>query len=254
MAKRDISVLETGDIYFVYQPKVDRTEAEGIEDLQRFYIVLRPQGENSCYRRLVVGAKRMPKIGNGGEKKWAFVDLVTKEAKEIREAFGPKTYQTKTRGERTEPAARPVGSSVYALARHGDHTHLLYELELPEEPREAQAELNIESEGSYIVSVRNPEAPAPPTAGLGSKQTAEFPPRLQNRFEGKRFAPVDPPDYLDHEGSEFLLIGASETISDELGIGFDTDDETEKTAGILSDLRWQKGDRGLDPLFKGKWT
>lgn len=254
MAKRDIAVLESGNIYFFYQPRVDRTVTEGIEDLQRFYIVLRPQGENSCYRRLVVGAKRMPEIGNGGEKKWAFVDLVTKEAKEIREAFGPKTYQTKTRGERTEPAAWPVGSGVYALARHGDHTHLLYELELPEEPGEAQAELHIEPEGSYILSVRNPEAPAPATAGWEPKQAAEFPPRLQSRFEGKRFAPVDPPDYLDHNGAELLLIGASETISEELGTELDADDETEKTAGILSELRFQKGGQRLDPLIKGEWT
>jgi hypothetical protein len=253
MAKREISVLESGNIYFVYQPKVDQTEVKGMEDLQRFYVVLRPRGSQSGYRRIVVGAKRMPELGNGGEKNWAFVDLVAASAREIEEAFAATTYQTQTRGERTEPAARSVGQGVYVLARHGDHTHLFYELELPEEPGKAQRELRIEPEGSYIVSVRNPEFPRPPAIGWRQTQATEFPPRLQSGFEGRKFAPVDPPDYLDHEGAELLLIGASGTVAEELGIELDADDETEKTAGILGDLRGQKGERPLEPLFEGKW-
>ena len=31
-------------------------------------------------------------------------------------------------------------------------------------------------------------------------------------FQGRRFIPVDPPDFLDRDGTEFALIGADEDV------------------------------------------
>src|SRR5919106_341129 len=63
-------ILEQGNIYFLYRPKV-RSEgeskggngevaAEDIEDVQNFYIVLKPHGGR--FRLINVGRKRLPQI------------------------------------------------------------------------------------------------------------------------------------------------------------------------------------------------
>ena len=51
-----------------------------------------------------------------------------------------------------------LGEGKYAIIRHHqNHTELAYILELPKEPGEAQIELGIEREASYVVSVINPK-------------------------------------------------------------------------------------------------
>ena len=40
-------ILEYGDIYFFYRPKVRSEEVKGIEDVRRFFMVTAPEEENS---------------------------------------------------------------------------------------------------------------------------------------------------------------------------------------------------------------
>jgi hypothetical protein len=47
-------------------------------------------------------------------------------------------------------AARPVGEGKYAIVKHQNHAELAYILEMPEQPGEAQRELGIEKEASYV--------------------------------------------------------------------------------------------------------
>lgn len=246
------TTLERGNIYFFYQPKVEREKAKGLGDVQRFYLVLSPHGKK-IYRRIVLGEKRLPDVEDGDRKSWGFVDMVTPDAEGIRSELEEDFYETKTRGERHEPAARPVGEGVYSFVRHGDHTHLLYALELPKEPGWPQEELHIQEEGSYIISVKNPEAPSPARAGLSAEQKVEFPGTLQERFHGRKFLPVDPLDFLNYEGAELMLIGVAEDISKELGIELDAAEENERTAEIFRDLRIRKSEHPVEPLFHGKW-
>ena len=53
--------------------------------------------------------------------------------------------------------ARPVGEGKYAIVDHNNHTELAFVLELPKELGEAQKELGIEKEASYIITVINPK-------------------------------------------------------------------------------------------------
>ena len=55
--------------------------------------------------------------------------------------------------------ARPVGEGKYAIVDHNNHTELAFVLELPKELGEAQKELGIEKEASYIITVINPKIP-----------------------------------------------------------------------------------------------
>ena len=254
MAKSErVDVMERGDIYFAYRPKIDVETPKGIDDVQRFYMILKPR-EADRYRMVVFGQKKLPEVEGSGKRYWAFVDKVSRKVDDVTRELGAEQYETKTRGERTRPAARPAGEGVYALVRHGDHTHLAYVLELPAEGSDVQRELNIRDEGSYIISVKNPQTPSPRGMGLGEHEEAEFPKRLQERFRNRRFINVDPPEFLNHEGAELLFVGAAADVSDELGITLDAERETEDTAEVFSDLELDRQEHPTAPLLKGEWA
>lgn len=250
--QKNVEVLEQGNIYFCYRPKVEEHSVEGLDDVQRFYMVLKPHGKAS-YRLIVIGQKHLPDISKHSQQTWGFVESVSDNAKEIERGLREKTYQTKTRGEREQPAARSVGEGVYDLVRHQDHTHLVYALELPEEPGEAQWELKIEPEGSYVLNIKNPETSSPKNAGLSEDQQVDLPKDLQKRFENHRFIAANPPDFLDYPGTELLLISASEDVSEELGIELDPQSESESTAEIINDLKMRKSRHPIEPLLTGEW-
>jgi hypothetical protein len=216
-------VLERGDIFFFYRPRARVEEVHDLGDVQRFHVVLRPGGAEH-YRRLIVGRKRLPDP-DAREREWAFVAQVADDPGPLREELG------------AEPEARPAGEGRYAIVDHEGHTHLAYALELPHEIGDAQRQLNIRPEGSYIVAVRNPEAPAPPGVGLRPDRRAELPPELRERFRGRRFAPLHPPSFLDHVGTEIVLIGAAADASGELGIELDPEAERVEDADIFQALR-----------------
>jgi hypothetical protein len=127
-----VRTLERGDIYFFYQPKVEEDDPDRYTDLQRLYMVLSPTRE-ARHRLIIIGHKRLPKPERSPENRlWGFVDIVRKSPKKIRAALSAGKYKTQTRGERHMPAARPAGEGVYRVLLHGDHTHLVYALELPD--------------------------------------------------------------------------------------------------------------------------
>lgn len=41
----DVKILEQGDIFFFYRPKVSSKEIKSIDDVRRFYMVLCPEDE-----------------------------------------------------------------------------------------------------------------------------------------------------------------------------------------------------------------
>jgi hypothetical protein len=53
-------VLERGNIYFAYRPRVEEDTAGALEDIQRFFMILSPY-DSQQYRLLVVGRKRLPR-------------------------------------------------------------------------------------------------------------------------------------------------------------------------------------------------
>ena len=244
-------VLEDGDIYFLFRPRVDQPHADSLEDVQRLLMVLHPR-RGRRVRLLVVGRKRLPDITEH-DRFWAFVDTVADRPEQLREALEPRHYRTTTRGERNQPAANPAAEGAYVIARHDDHTHLAYQLELPHRAGDPQREFSIEPEASYIVTVKNPQAPSPPGVGLPGPGKARLPAELQARFHGRRFAPLDPPDFLDLPGAELVLIGAAHDASEELHVDLDAEVERAARDTIFDDLRIGRQERSTAPLFAGEW-
>lgn len=253
MARRDaVKTLEEGDIYFFYRPKVEQEHPESLDDVQRAFMVL---GAEDKYRLVVIGRKKLPDpTQTGGQRYWAFVDNVTSDAGDIRQALSGWRRQTKTRGEREQPSSRPAGEGRYRILSHGDHTHLVYRLELPRRPGEVQEELEIEEEASYILTVKNPERPSPRQAGLSPEQKASYPKELQEKFRGRRFIPADPPALLDREGAELVLVAAAEDLEAELGIELDTEAERLHSADLFEDLGLDESQHPTRPLTRGEWS
>lgn len=244
-------VLEKGDIYFVFRPRVEDEHPHGLDDVQRFFLVLSPR-DKPIYRRIVVGRKRLPDV-DARERVWAYVDKVARRPEPVEQDFEAATYETKTRGERHLPAARPAGAGVYAIASHNRHVHLAYELELPKEPGEVQEALDIEPRGSFIATIPNPERRAGRGVGLPSPRRAELPKRLMDRFGERRFLPLDP-DFLDHEGTELVLIGAGHEPDEELDLDLQPENETDQTAEIFNDLKMERDRHPTRPLLEGEWA
>src|SRR3981189_971395 len=126
-ANQDEEIVEKGDIFFFYRPRVEHMEAEGPEDIQRFYMVLKPEG-GTPFRVAVLGRKRLPDPDHH-ERIWGFIDRLAKRGEEIEADLKEQHYETKTRGERTLPAARPAGEGVCALVSRGRNLYRAYYLE-----------------------------------------------------------------------------------------------------------------------------
>ncbi|GAA2596131.1 hypothetical protein GCM10010399_28390 [Dactylosporangium fulvum] len=248
--------LEAGDLSFFYRPRVDDDLVASVDEVQRLLLVLRPWTGHAV-RLLVVGRKRLPDV-SAHERAWCFVDRVVARPKELREALDERRYMTKTRGERVQPPARPAGEGEYTIARHDDHTHFAYALELPERPGPVQRDLNIETQAGFIVAVRNPRTPAPQGVGRAwtraGRKGPELSPALLARFGGRRFSPLDPPVFLDHEGVELVLVGASRDDVEELGLHpGDRDAESAARGALLEELRIERRQHLLEPLLAGEW-
>lgn len=248
-------IVERGNIYFLYRPKVrdpeEERSVEGIGDVERFYMVLRSEQGSRLVRLMVIGRKRLPDIGDH-ERNWGFVEKIARSAKELEEELERGSYETKTRGERIRPAVRPAGEGIYALVQKGRNLHLAYVLELPDDPGPVQKQLKIAPEGSFVISVKNPEKGSPPNVGLRPSQEAEYPKELQKEFRDHRFATEDP-RLLDYEGAEFVLIGAEPGVKRDLGVRMVGEDESEGTADIMKELRLSKSKHPVEPLLTGDW-
>ena len=85
------------------------------------------------------------------------------------------------RGQNPTERLRPVGEGKYAIVKHQNHAELAYILEMPKEPGEAQKELGIEKEASYIISVINPKRPAP-TGYPSTKEQPKYPQEVLKEF------------------------------------------------------------------------
>jgi Protein of unknown function (DUF2795) len=253
---KDGKVIEHGDIFFFYRPKVGREEVNDIEDVQRFYMVTSPD-DSDMHRVFLIGQKQLPEIAeeksSSEERNWALNVLTSSDSEEIRREFLPAEYQTETRGTRRMGGAVPAGEGKYSVMGHQGHSELAYILELPDEPGPTQQEFQIKKEASYIVSVKNPDIQVPGYAAF-LKRKPNYPNSLKKKFGNKRWINVDDPKLLDYENTQLLLIGArKKDVEEELGIDIDEEKESARTAELFTELKLRKNQVPLKPLFNGKF-
>lgn len=250
-------VLEKGDVFFFYRPVADETSPHSLLDVRRFHVVLRPEGEERL-RLLTIGRKRLPGSEASDEPDrdrnyWGFVERVFDDCEQLRTALGPASYQTATQGERFVPPARPAGEGVYTLARVGRNTILAYALELPHEPGEVQEAFRIEPRGHYVLAIKNPGVETPAGMGLEADRQADFPADLRQRFGNRRWVAADPPEFLDYEGAELLLIGGRIQGDLDADLELDPSPADEDDADLFQELQLERSGRIVKPLIEGEW-
>jgi hypothetical protein len=215
-------LLERGDVFFAYRPRVGEEYAGELADVQRLWMILSPR-ERVLHRRIVVGKKRLPRRR---ERHWAYVDQVAHNPLRLVDDLHETHSWTKTRGMRRQATARAHGEGVYALVRDPEAkcTRLIYKLELTEEPGDVQHDLGLRTEGAFIATAFATVGP-------------------------RKFTQVTP-EILDREGEEIILIGAS----DDLGIDLPVDRSVADSADIFRGLAMEDSEHPLRTLFDGMWA
>ncbi len=257
MSQEQTQMLEYGDICFFYRPKVGSEQVKSINDVRRFFMVMTPEGrerkkQKQLYRLFVIGKKSLPEIrkseARASERYWARVGGLFQDANELTKELLSDEF-------RQGDAARPVGEGKYAIVKHQTHAELACILEIPNEPGQAQNELRIQKEASYVISVINPKIPVP--AGYPS---TEVPPKypkeiLQQLSETENFIPLTRDNQLiDYQNAQIILIGAREgqdVIKKEIGVEINHDGN-KSSAVIFNKLKIRKDQTPTKPLFEGK--
>ncbi|KLJ08082.1 hypothetical protein EMPG_16471 [Blastomyces silverae] len=207
------NVLEKGIIYFFFRGKVGVEEPEGVGDVARSFIVLRPLppdaklgqgtiGDNQNCRLLVLPKKVLPKSTR--DRFMGFVEKAHTTVKAIRDSFLAIEKETATRGTTYTPAATPIAEGVYVITSKDRASHLAYRLTVPSELGEVQKDIGLQGRGSFIASAKNPEYGGPETARL--PQGPDYPQKVQEEFDDLRWVPLRP-EFLDFPNAQFLLIG-----------------------------------------------
>ena len=276
-----VEVLEKGDIFFFYRPKAkviddgSGGDVKSIEDIRRFFMVTATaanteneqqqqfdgtnsktpkEGESPRYRLFVIGKKSLPEIrtteARRSERYWAKVGGIFENPQELTSELLSDEF-------RKGDAARAVGEGKYAIVKHQDHAELAYVLEMPEEPGEAQRELGIEKEASYIVSIINPKVPVP--AGYpSSEEPPSYPESILKEFgENENFISLARDlRFINFQNAQMILVGAREgrdVIQKEFGIDIMEEKETLHSADIFSKLKIEKDKVPTKPLIEGKF-
>jgi hypothetical protein len=272
----DAEILEQGDIYFFYRPKKAAEEVKGIEDVRRFFMVTAPEQEennnnnnnsskkNQLYRLFVIGKKSLPEIrkseARSSERYWARVGGIFTDPNELTKELFSDEF-------RKGDAARPVGEGKYAIIivkhhQNQNHAELAYILEMPKEPGEAQRELGIEKEASYIISVINPKksaASAVPEGGNypSTEEIPMYPEEILKEFNDSDIFVSLTRDtrFIDYQNAQVILTGVREgrdVIKHDIGIEISDEDETQQSADIFTKLKVRKDQVPIKPLTEGK--
>jgi hypothetical protein len=254
-------ILEYGDIYFFYRPKVGSSDVKSIDDVRRFFMVTAPEEtaiysnkektDRQLYRLFVIGRKSLPEIrtseARSSERYWARVGGIFENPEDLTKELLSDEF-------RKGDLARPVGGGKYAIVRHQNHAELAYILELPKEPGKAQKEFGIEKEASYVVTVINPFKPVP-EGYPSAEQSPRYPDSVQQEFgEDENFIPLTRNlELINYQNAQIILIGAREgkdTIKKDFGI--DIKEEESSPEDILSKLKIRKEQIPVRPLIEGK--
>ena len=210
------AILEKGIIYFFYRASVASAEetATTASEVARSYIVLRPLPASASLgsgaipdlnnaRLLALPKKVLPKSGR--DRFLVFVEKAGASIQTLKDDFlKGSDYDTATLGSRHAPAVTPIGEGVYCITSTGRASHLAYMLTIPSELGTVQEELGLAQQGSFGLSLKNPEAPGPANASL--PQGPGWPEEFQKEFRGLRWMPAQP-KHLEYANAQMLLIG-----------------------------------------------
>ncbi|MCW5836287.1 MAG: hypothetical protein KIS78_28055 [Labilithrix sp.] len=209
-------VVESGRIRFFVHPRFAAAAPTSLGDVERVSFTLAPRNR-SVARRVSLSERQMPD-DRGGERVTAHVDRVGAPEPDA----GPRRSR-RARGARERAGAIEVARGTYAITSHRDHAHLMYELDGESAVSYAALLhlLRVAPRASYVALVQNPESrwrvrdreqgPAPSS---GARPRGGSAGRMDDDLDKRRFMPLDPV-FLDHEGTELVLLGGRVVVGRE---------------------------------------
>ncbi|KAG0068010.1 hypothetical protein BGZ89_005365 [Linnemannia elongata] len=291
-------VVEKGHVYFFYRPKMDVDQPTGPDDVQKLYMLLSPDdavdrvstSADSKHDESTSSVKESKDdVGGGdgrkkalpvyepntsggnrpGSRNWAFVDIASSKLATVESRLQEYSYSTKTRGDRTQAAARFIAQARYEfILDHVDpehpqrqSSHFVYQLEVPTTPGPVQEAFKISKEGQFLVHVKNPSIQTPATARGAVRyatlkdKAAKLPKHLQEKFKGVRkdevrYAPMDSSEFLDMVHVELVLLavkrGAREEFEELLK---ELEEEVEEEMAGWSESE-SEGEGGVERVYK----
>jgi hypothetical protein len=220
------NILEKGIIYFFTRGRVGTDNPDSVQDLQRSFMVMHPLPagakitdgtvqEMNNLRLLALPKKVWPKGPN--DKFMSFVEKAGTSMAELKDDFFKGSeYSTKTTGTNHTPNVSLVGEGVYAFTNTGGGrgaAHLVYMLTVPSSLGEVQQDIGLKEKGSFVISLKNPEAPGPANASLPQKP--DWPKEFIEEFGGRGWMPAEP-KHLNYANAQILMIGEDFESSDNL--------------------------------------
>ncbi|MFN7038856.1 MAG: hypothetical protein ACK4OM_04745 [Alphaproteobacteria bacterium] len=246
----DFSILQSGNVYFYYRPKVQHHEAHNLDDVQRFFIILKPFNKAE-YILIIIGKKFLP---DSDETFFGFIDSISKSQDEVMDILSEYDYSTKTRGDRELPPARCLGEGKYLIVHHDNHAHLVYQLTEPSKIGEVQKDFNLKIEDSFIISVKNPTKHSPINQGLPDEEKAHFPKTLQSKFHDHRFASLESINFLDYKGAELLFIARGKKDLEKYHSQIEQSLSKITQEDILQKYKEKDESELINPALKNEWV
>ncbi|MBI4492811.1 MAG: hypothetical protein HY690_08480 [Chloroflexi bacterium] len=251
------TMLESGDIFFLYLPQPGVRHVRGLDQVARTYFVLSPRPahaqrarhqEGRHHRLFSLHALRLPPTQPGAHQGvWALLEQVAPSA-EVFDHRLDALGNGKTVAEKQIALVRPAGEGRYALVDHGEHQHLAYVLELPTELGEVQRALRIAQRATYTLQVKAPDAASPLLVDI----PPAYPGKLRELLAPWELAPLLDLALLDYPRAQVYLAPAQEDVVDEVGLK--PDHEFNTTAETFSRLRLEAHLHPTAPLFTGDWA
>ncbi|HET8538950.1 MAG TPA: hypothetical protein VFL83_03660 [Anaeromyxobacter sp.] len=205
-----VEILEQGAVSFLAVARRGAPDAGGAGDLERFFVVLAPEGRRPL-RRLAVRRRRLPDARRR-QRFFAHVDRIAAAPARLMEDV--RSAQAAGRGAR--PRVLAVGR--YALARHSDHVHLAYALARACGRGPLASALGVASGASFVLLAFRRSLPPP-----------------RRPAEGDGAAPLVPatPETLDVIGAEVALVAGGRPGDARLGIPIRRDRVGDALVGAL---------------------
>lgn len=189
-----VEILEQGTVSFVAVARHGARAVGGAGDLDRFFVVLAPEGKRPL-RRLAVRRRRLPDARRA-QRFFAHVDRIAA-------APGRLTDDMRTAHPGGRGAPRVLAVGHYALARHSDHVHFAYALARFCARGPLATALGIASGASFLLHVFRRSLP---------------PPRRPADRDGAPPLLPATPDALDVLGAEVALVAGRRPGDARLGI------------------------------------
>ena len=214
--------------------------------------------EKKIYRLFIIGKKSLPEIrkteARSSERFWAQVGGIFYDPRNLVEELTADEYK---KGD----AARPVGEGKYAIIEHQNHAELAFILEMPQQIGEAQKELGIQKEASYIITVINPYKPVSEGYTTAEAERPKYPEDIQkhlNKTDGKFIPLSENLTLINYQNAQIILIGAREgkdVIKQEIGLDIETEEGNESfsSADIFTKLKIRKEQVPIKPIIEGKF-